>query len=119
MNLKKLRLENCLTQEEVSKANGITRFTYSNYESGKTQPDYETLKRLADYFHTTTDNLLEHDVPYLLDKSILTAKQRNLVNIVSQLDDRLCDLTEAYIYGKLEGQAEQQANIERLKKRFE
>lgn len=119
MKLKSLRLQQAKTQKQVADDTNLTQATYANYEIGKTQPDYETLKRLADYFHTTTDNLLEHDVPYLLDKSILTAKQRNLVNIVSQLDDRLCDLTEAYIYGKLEGQAEQQANIERLKKRFE
>ncbi|WP_327860313.1 helix-turn-helix transcriptional regulator [Aneurinibacillus thermoaerophilus] len=46
------------TQEEMAKFLGITRPAYTAYETGRRQPDYETLSKLADYFDTTTDYLL-------------------------------------------------------------
>lgn len=118
MKLKKYRLENDLTQEQVAKENGITRFTYSNYESEKTQPDYETLIKLADYFHTTTDNLLGHEVPYLLDKSSLSARQRELAELLPDMSDRVCEKAIAYIYGLIEGEQDKNETIEKMKMRF-
>lgn len=104
MNLKKLRLSLGKTQKEVAQAVGIMQFTYSNYEIGKTQPDFDILIKLADYFHTTVDHILGHEVPYLLDKSVLTQKQRSLVETVCTLDDNTCEMAEAYIHGRIEGQ---------------
>lgn len=103
MNLKKIRLLIGKTQIEVAKDLKITQNTYSNYESGKTQPDFDTLKKLASYFHTTIDNLLGFEVPYLLDKSTLTPKQKKLVETVCGLDDNSCDMVDAYICGRIDG----------------
>lgn len=36
----------------------ITRSSLSQYEIGNRQPDYETLKKIADFFEVTTDYLL-------------------------------------------------------------
>ena len=47
-NLKLLRQANGMTQAEVTESISITRQTVSSYESGRTQPDLETLKRLAE-----------------------------------------------------------------------
>lgn len=52
MNLKTIRKLNGKTQIEVARDLGIMQNTYSNYEIGKTQPDFEVLVKLADYFHT-------------------------------------------------------------------
>ena len=58
MNLKTIRKLNGKTQIEVARDLGIMQNTYSNYEIGKTQPDFEVLVKLADYFHTTVDAIL-------------------------------------------------------------
>lgn len=57
-NLKNLRLERGLTQIELSKNLNINRATYAHYETGRREPDIETLKLLADYFNVSVDYLL-------------------------------------------------------------
>ncbi len=56
--LKELRIENNLTQAEVSKRLGLTRNAFSNYESGIRQPSYETLKEICKFFNVSADYLL-------------------------------------------------------------
>lgn len=56
--LKDLRLERHETQQQVATFLGITRPAYTAYETGKRQPDYETLIRIADHYDTSTDYLL-------------------------------------------------------------
>ena len=87
MKLKDIRMYSRKTQREVASAINLTQFTYSNYETGKTQPDFETVIKLADFFKTTTDNILGHSVPYLLDKSLLSEKQKKALEVILKLDD--------------------------------
>lgn len=56
--LKKLRLSHKLTQKEVADLLGVDRTTYVKYETGKSEPTFETLRRLADYFEVTSDYLI-------------------------------------------------------------
>lgn len=56
-NLKKLRTEKGLTQDELSKLLNINRATYAHYETGRREPDLETLKILAKFFNVTLDQL--------------------------------------------------------------
>ncbi|EJW19876.1 helix-turn-helix domain-containing protein [Paenibacillus alvei] len=55
-------------QQEVADELGINRSTYGGYESGQREPDFETLKQIAEYFNVTTDYLLGVSVspPYIL-----------------------------------------------------
>lgn len=53
-----LRKSKKLTQAEMANIIGVHRATYSNYETGLRNPDYETLKKIADFFDVTTDYLL-------------------------------------------------------------
>ncbi len=46
------------TQEEIASHIGVSRARYSHYENGRSEPDYDTLQKLADYFQVTTDYLL-------------------------------------------------------------
>lgn len=64
MNLKKLRLEKGLNQEDVAKYLGVTQQAYANYERGARQPDYAMLQKIADFFNVSID--------YLIDESIDT-----------------------------------------------
>ncbi len=102
--LREIRFKNLKTQKEVADDLHMSRSTYSNYEQGLAEPDIATIKALADYFHTTTDNLLGHNVPYLLDKSTLTPKQKCLIELISKLDDNICDRATTYIQGIIDTQ---------------
>ena len=54
----KLRENKKLTQEELANKLGISRAALSHYEKCRREPDYATLKKIADYFEVTTDYLL-------------------------------------------------------------
>lgn len=56
--LKSLRLGLDLTQKEVAERLVISRERYNQYETGRRNPDYEMLIKLADLFNVTTDYLL-------------------------------------------------------------
>lgn len=43
------------TQEEVANHIGVSRARYSHYENGRSEPDYDTPQKLADYFKVSTD----------------------------------------------------------------
>ena len=59
LRLRDLREDQDLTQEELSKAINITQRSYSYYERGDHMVPPEILCRLADYYHTSVDYLLE------------------------------------------------------------
>ena len=54
--LKTLRLEEKLTQNEISKKLQISKMTYSYWENGKRNP--KNIQQLADFFNVSTDYLL-------------------------------------------------------------
>ncbi len=110
--LKKLRTK---SQKETAKDLNIPYANYNKYETTNTMPDANTLIKLADYFHITIDSLLEHEVPYLLDKSVLTTEQNNLIDKIIQLNREQCMLVDAYIEGLKIGQQKQQEIIKKLK----
>jgi transcriptional regulator with XRE-family HTH domain len=56
--LKELRKSRNLTQDEMAKKISLPRSTYSNYETGKREPDYHTLEQIAEYFGVSVDYLL-------------------------------------------------------------
>ena len=56
-----LRKMQGVTQEEVAKTIGCSANNYSRYERGDCQADYETLRRLSKYFHTSIDHILYND----------------------------------------------------------
>lgn len=55
--LKVLRKENHLNQEEIAKILGCTQRKVSYMEQGVTEPDLQTLIKLADYFGVSIDFL--------------------------------------------------------------
>ncbi len=49
-NIKKLRISQGMTQEELAEKMFVTRQTISNWENGKSQPDLETLSNMSSLF---------------------------------------------------------------------
>lgn len=56
--LRSLIEDNNLTQAAVAQEMNTTRQTIGNWMLGKSQPDFDTLDKLAYYFNTSTDYLL-------------------------------------------------------------
>lgn len=105
--LKKLRLNNNLTQNEMAEALKTSRSTYNNYERGNAEPNIPTLIKIADYFHTTIDSIVGHDVPYLLDRGLLTEQQNYIIDKIKNLSQQDCERVEAFIAGLEEGKRQQ------------
>lgn len=87
MKIKELRLKNNYSQSKIAELLNISQSNYSKYERNEIEPDIQTIIKLADIYHTTTDNILEHNVQYLIDKSKLNNQQIELFNIILQLNN--------------------------------
>lgn len=57
-NIKKLRTSLNLTQDQLAERINTTRQTISNYETGKSQPDIETLQTIATALDTDINSLI-------------------------------------------------------------
>ena len=57
-NIKKFREQKSMTQEQLADALHVTRQAVSNWECGKTQPDVETIKELANVLDCTAEELI-------------------------------------------------------------
>lgn len=58
--LKELLEQQDITQRSLAKALDMSPSALSNYIQGNREPDYSTLIRIADFFHVSTDFLLNH-----------------------------------------------------------
>lgn len=56
--IRALRKQHGLTQKQVADRLQLERSTYAFYETGKTTPGFETLRRLSRLFGVTVDELL-------------------------------------------------------------
>jgi HTH-type transcriptional regulator, competence development regulator len=80
--LKALRLQKKLTHQDMADFLGITRQGYSKYESGQSQPDIETINKLAEFFNVTTDYLLGRtELPYGYTKEAANEEENTLAKI--------------------------------------
>lgn len=101
------------TQQEVANDLDISQKTYSNYENGITEPSIELLNSIADYFDVSLDFLLQRPHPHDLPM-VATEQQRNIVNLVLQLDERNCDKVEYFIAGLLAGEQDHKETVTKL-----
>ncbi len=65
--IRNLREDNDLTQETIAHFLSVSQRTYSRYETGERSIPLETLCKLATYYHTSTDYLLNRTdikIPY-------------------------------------------------------
>lgn len=101
--LKELRDKKYLTQEGLAIILHSSQSSVSNYESGFRLPDVDVLNKCADYFHCSTDYLLERtDVKTPVDELVLqnlNAEEAELVkdfrNLSFEKKNRLIGFLEA------------------------
>ncbi len=70
-NLKSLRNSRGLSQDKVAEALNVTRQTISSYETGRTEPDLETLKRLAALYNADIYDVLYGESRTQREKAVL------------------------------------------------
>ncbi len=61
-NIKQLRKDKELSQDELGKIFNISGPAVSKWETGQTEPDNKTLKMIANFFGVTTDYLLGNEI---------------------------------------------------------
>ncbi len=78
---KEIRKDKNLTQEELAMHLNIARSTIAGYETKRKEPDYETLRKIADFFEVSIDYLLgrtDEKSLYLIEGAELPVELRNV-----------------------------------------
>ena len=57
-NLKELRIEKGLSQQELAQILNVTQSTVAKWESGDREPNFSILIQVAKFFEVSTDTLL-------------------------------------------------------------
>lgn len=99
MKLRELRKKAGLTLKEVGAAVGSAESTMSLYETGKRQPDFDTMKKIADYFGVTVDHLMGSEVDENSEKR--SSDEQTLLRGFRNLSDS--DKKEVLDYVKFKG----------------
>lgn len=91
-NLKDLRNQNGMSQQQLAAALGISQQSINKYENHNIEPDISTLSAMADIFNTTIDYLVGRTT---LDKPIgcytnytLTEKEKRLIDAFRKLENK-------------------------------
>lgn len=88
----KLRDERNVKDSDVSKSTGITKSTFSDWKSGRSNPKNDKLQKIADYFGVTIDYLTTGKTESEKNESSLTSKDekdiaKDLENIMKKLSN--------------------------------
>ncbi|WBS98846.1 helix-turn-helix transcriptional regulator [Lacticaseibacillus paracasei] len=71
--LKQLRTARGVTQSQLADQLFVSRKTVSSWETGRNQPDLQTICQLASYYQLTVDDLIhQQSVPYASDQRPIT-----------------------------------------------
>lgn len=93
--LQQLRKSRNLTQDDLAEILGISLSSYQKYERDAISPSYETLCKIADFYHVTTDYLLGRNTgePSPLDELAgqfnMSALEKKIVEEYLKLPDNM------------------------------
>ena len=118
--LRRLRREKGISMKELGKKIGVAESTISQYETGKREPDFETLLKLGEFFNVSVDYLLrgeqyhektpalpakdERDISKKLEEALsqLESSQEGLMFQGEPLDDATKELIAISLRNSLE-----------------
>lgn len=91
--IRESRKAKSLTMKELAQKIGVVESTVSMYETGKREPDYATLGKIADALNVTIDYLLGRSsfVSCSNNEKCVDDSERNSIN-TKHLDSRLVEL---------------------------
>lgn len=88
-NIKKYRLENKLSQDDLAELCSVARCTVTNWENGRRLPNFDSVKMLAKIFNITMEELIENgkndekEKKEAKRKQKLKDKRKKIINIIS------------------------------------
>ncbi len=96
-NLKQIRIEKGFkTAKDFAAMLDIPYTTYINWENKGREPDFETLCKIADALHVTTDELLGHVSPSLIENKILPLLRKSHKYSIGQYDKEIINIRVIY-----------------------
>ena len=88
--LRILRKNKGLSMKELGEIIGVAESTVSQYETGKREPDFETLLKLGEYFNVSVDYLLRGDIAQNENPPALTKKdERDIAKKLKELKETI------------------------------
>lgn len=96
-NLKKIRKENNLSQEQLAEKLSVSRQSVSKWESGQAYPEMDKVLQLCKLFNVSVDDLLNQDVSELNNnkavKSNINKFIEDFLNCITKVIDLFSNLT--------------------------
>ena len=87
-NLKKIRKDNNLSQEQLAEELGVSRQAISKWESGSSYPEMDKIIQICNKFNLNIDDLLNKDITEIKGEE----KVKNYIN--QYVDDFLNFITD-------------------------
>lgn len=106
--LKELRDYKKLSQQEIAKIINVSQRAYASYELGQTQPTAQSLSLLADYYHTTIDDLVGRQPETLVNLNLESDELRKIVENSKRLNKDYQLKVEAFTEFCLQEQKEKE-----------
>ena len=110
-NLKILMSNNKESAYDLAKVLNISHTSAYYYVIGKTEPNIEKLKQLADHYNVSVDYLIGHQTKSNLPLTLFTEQQQKLLDKLKNLSDEECLKVSGYIDG-LQGKDFKEADWE-------
>lgn len=87
-------------QIDICKELNISTKNFSNYETGRSEPDFDTLEKLANYFDVSLDYLCGRQ--YSNNIGYVAEDRRETIKSLSKLDDDEFKKVEGYVKALLD-----------------
>lgn len=101
-NIKKLRKQHHLSQQQLADILHISQQSVYKYEKDITSPDIETLANMADYFNTSIDYLVGYtDIPHKIESVTESMLNKNEMTLVTNYR-KLTPKQKSAIYSVIE-----------------
>jgi DNA-binding XRE family transcriptional regulator len=81
-NLRKLRKEKGLTEEQAAKIFSVSLKSYNAWEQGDFQPKIETLIEMANYFDTTIDYIVGRE------ETVFKPEEKDVLRMAASIIDK-------------------------------
>lgn len=99
--LKQLRKAQGSKPEEIAKLLSISVQAYYKYENEINEPNIENVKKLANFYHITTDELLGNATHLINIEALETEKKNIITNILNMTNSQLNRVSD-FIKGMME-----------------
>lgn len=110
MHLKEYRKSKNKKQKDIANVLNIARSTYNGYEQKTSEPSIDTLKKLADYYNISLDELIGRQY-----KTTLSEQDKELLEIGKQLNEMEKAKVIGYAKARLEEQKQQAEQKQKFK----